>query len=117
MRMPALGGPSVAELLAWRSIRTCNFSPIPFNVAMSTKFNARITRKSTVRPPATAFALAIRSLWLEVERDFAVYGDECKFGGGKVLRDGMGQAAGVRQADTLGLRDHQRPDRRLHRHL
>jgi urease subunit alpha len=41
------------------------------------------------------------SLWLEVERDFAVYGDECKFGGGKVLREGMGQAAGVSQADAL----------------
>ena len=41
------------------------------------------------------------SLWLEVERDFAVYGDECKFGGGKVLRDGMGQAAGVSQEDAL----------------
>ena len=40
-------------------------------------------------------------LWLEVERDFAVYGDECKFGGGKVLRDGMGQAAGVGQAEAL----------------
>ena len=40
-------------------------------------------------------------LWLEVERDFAVYGDECKFGGGKVLRDGMGQAAGVGQAAAL----------------
>src|SRR3979411_2198919 len=34
------------------------------------------------------------SLLLEVERGHAVYGDECKFGGGKVLRDGMGQAAG-----------------------
>jgi urease subunit alpha len=31
----------------------------------------------------------------EVEHDATVYGDECKFGGGKVLRDGMGQAAGV----------------------
>ncbi len=31
----------------------------------------------------------------EVESDATVYGDECKFGGGKVLRDGMGQAAGV----------------------
>jgi urease subunit alpha len=30
-----------------------------------------------------------------VEKDYAVYGDECKFGGGKVLREGMGQAAGV----------------------
>ncbi|GDY11615.1 urease subunit alpha [Planctomycetota bacterium] len=32
-------------------------------------------------------------LWARVERDSAVYGDECKFGGGKVIRDGMGQAA------------------------
>ncbi|MEX0655486.1 MAG: urease subunit alpha [Phycisphaeraceae bacterium] len=35
------------------------------------------------------------ALTLEVERDHTVYGDECKFGGGKVLREGMGQAAGV----------------------
>ena len=35
------------------------------------------------------------SLLLEVEKDFTVYGDECKFGGGKVIREGMGQAAGV----------------------
>ena len=36
----------------------------------------------------------------EVERDPTVYGDECKFGGGKVLRDGMGQAAGVDRRAT-----------------
>src|SRR5271163_1358282 len=41
------------------------------------------------------------SLVLEVEKDFAVYGDECKFGGGKVIREGMGQAAGVGDADAL----------------
>ena len=41
------------------------------------------------------------SLLLEVERDHATYGDECKFGGGKVLRDGMGQATGVSEADAL----------------
>jgi urease subunit alpha len=41
------------------------------------------------------------SLALEVERDCTVYGDECKFGGGKVLREGMGQAAGVGQAEAL----------------
>jgi urease subunit alpha len=41
------------------------------------------------------------SLVLEVERDFAVYGDECKFGGGKTIREGMGQAAGVGDADAL----------------
>src|SRR5215467_9579423 len=37
----------------------------------------------------------------EVERDHAVYGDECKFGGGKVLRDGMGQATGVHEHHAL----------------
>ncbi|MCM3257709.1 urease subunit alpha [Paenibacillus lautus] len=35
--------------------------------------------------------LADTSLWLEIERDYTVYGDECVFGGGKVIRDGMGQ--------------------------
>lgn len=43
------------------------------------------------------------SLILEVEKDLTVYGDECKFGGGKVLRDGMGQATGVSQDDALDL--------------
>lgn len=43
------------------------------------------------------------ALTLEVEKDYTVYGDECKFGGGKVLRDGMGQASGVSQADALDL--------------
>ena len=43
------------------------------------------------------------SLVLEVERDHTHYGDECKFGGGKVLREGMGQAAGVGQDVALDL--------------
>ncbi len=43
------------------------------------------------------------SLVLEVERDHTHYGDECKFGGGKVLREGMGQAAGVGQDAALDL--------------
>ncbi|GLO49977.1 urease subunit alpha [Pseudomonas putida] len=35
--------------------------------------------------------LADTALWVEVERDFTIYGEEVKFGGGKVIRDGMGQ--------------------------
>jgi len=35
--------------------------------------------------------LADTELWIEVEKDFTRYGDEVKFGGGKVIRDGMGQ--------------------------
>lgn len=42
-------------------------------------------------------------LIVEVEKDYCIYGEECKFGGGKTLRDGMGQAAGVSQADALDL--------------
>src|ERR1700733_6883452 len=45
--------------------------------------------------------LADTALVLQVERDFAVYGDECKFGGGKTIREGMNQAAGVGDAGAL----------------
>jgi urease subunit alpha len=41
------------------------------------------------------------ALIAEIERDFAVYGDECKFGGGKVLRDRQGQRAGVSDREAL----------------
>ena len=36
--------------------------------------------------------LADTDLWIQVEQDFTRYGDEVKFGGGKVIRDGMGQS-------------------------
>jgi urease subunit alpha len=39
--------------------------------------------------------LADTGLVIQIERDFNVYGDEAVFGGGKTLRDGMGQAPGV----------------------
>ena len=42
-------------------------------------------------------------LWIEIEKDFTHYGDECKFGGGKVLREGMGQANGVPDSEALDL--------------
>ena len=38
-----------------------------------------------------------------VEKDFTSYGDECKFGGGKVIRDGQGQASGVPASEALDL--------------
>ena len=36
--------------------------------------------------------LADTNLWIEVEKDCTIYGEEVKFGGGKVIRDGMGQS-------------------------
>jgi urease subunit alpha len=47
--------------------------------------------------------LADTELLIEVERDFTVYGDEVKFGGGKVIRDGMGQSA--RATSSEGVLD------------
>src|SRR3712207_1147166 len=40
--------------------------------------------------------LADTSLVIEVEKDFTTYGEEVKFGGGKVIRDGMGQGQATR---------------------
>ena len=47
--------------------------------------------------------LADTELWIEVERDFTLYGEEVKFGGGKVIRDGMGQGQRLSSevADTV----------------
>ncbi|ATG73424.1 urease subunit alpha [Zobellella denitrificans] len=44
--------------------------------------------------------LADTELWIEVEQDYTLYGEEVKFGGGKVIRDGMGQSQAVR-ADSV----------------
>ena len=40
--------------------------------------------------------LADTDLFIEVEKDFTTYGEEVKFGGGKVIRDGMGQSQATR---------------------
>ncbi len=45
--------------------------------------------------------LADTALVIEVERDFTVYGEEVKFGGGKVIRDGMGQSQVSRAGGAL----------------
>ena len=47
--------------------------------------------------------LADTDLWIEVEHDYTIHGEEVKFGGGKVIRDGMGQGQKVdaEVADTV----------------
>ncbi|CAO3445985.1 Urease alpha subunit (EC 3.5.1.5) [Azospirillum argentinense] len=45
--------------------------------------------------------LADTDLIVEVEKDHTVYGEEVKFGGGKVIRDGMGQAQTARQGGAV----------------
>ena len=57
-----------------------------------------LRRHCTVRPIGDGVRLGDTSLIAEVEKDHAVYGDECLHGGGKTLRDGIGLAAGVTSA-------------------
>jgi len=47
--------------------------------------------------------LADTELWIEVEKDYTIHGEEVKFGGGKVIRDGMGQGQKMSRevADTV----------------
>ncbi len=63
-----------------------------------------MTRNARTSLPRAAYAdmfgpttgdrmrLADTELFIEIERDFTTYGEEVKFGGGKVIRDGMGQS-------------------------
>src|SRR5215831_1414106 len=45
--------------------------------------------------------LADTDLVVEIEKDFTTYGEEVKFGGGKVIRDGMGQSQVTRAAGAV----------------
>ncbi len=47
--------------------------------------------------------LADTNLWIEIEKDYTTYGDEVKFGGGKVIRDGMGQNPIATEAESMDL--------------
>jgi urease subunit alpha len=48
-----------------------------------------------------AIRLADTDLFIEIEKDYTIYGDEVKFGGGKVIRDGMGQHPLATRADGV----------------
>ncbi|GMO32930.1 MAG: urease subunit alpha [Candidatus Azobacteroides pseudotrichonymphae] len=43
------------------------------------------------------------NLKIQVEKDYTTYGEECVFGGGKVIRDGMGQASGFCDEEVLDM--------------
>jgi urease subunit alpha len=68
---------------------------------------ARITRQAYAEmfgpTVGDRVRLADTELWIEVEKDYTLYGEEVKFGGGKVIRDGMGQSQRVSAevADTV----------------
>src|SRR5207253_5380412 len=61
--------------------------------AMSTKIPRRTYADLYGPTTGDRVRLADSELIVEVEKDFTVYGDEITFGGGKVIRDGMGQSS------------------------
>ena len=68
---------------------------------------SRITRRAYAEMFGPTVGDRVRlgdtELWIEVERDHTIYGEEVKFGGGKVIRDGMGQSQRAHEAvaDTV----------------
>ena len=63
----------------------------------------RRTKYAGMYGPTTGdkIRLADTELFIEIERDFTVYGDEAKFGGGKTIRDGMAQSATASRKDGV----------------
>ena len=59
---------------------------------MSYKMDRRAYAETFGPTTGDRVRLADTELFIEVEKDFTTYGDEVKFGGGKVIRDGMGQS-------------------------
>jgi len=70
---------------------------------MSVKISRRAYAEMFGPTTGDRVRLADTGLIVEVERDYTVYGEEVKFGGGKVIRDGMGQSQrlAAEVADTV----------------
>ncbi|AOB31990.1 urease subunit alpha [Bordetella sp. H567] len=70
---------------------------------MSVKIGRRAYAEMFGPTTGDRIRLADTELLIEIERDYTVYGEEVKFGGGKVIRDGMGQSQrlGAEVADTV----------------
>src|SRR5207248_9283376 len=101
-RRPDDAGPAV--LRRWRHPNAAGFRRARLSES-AREMTRSIDRRhyAEIYGPTTGdrIRLGDTNLVAEVEDDATVYGDECKFGGGKVLRDGMGQAAGVSDERAL----------------
>ncbi|KAG8986613.1 Urease [Tulasnella sp. 427] len=78
--------------------------PGALSVAVDPKVISRETYLGMFGPTVgDRVRLGDTNLWVEVEKDLTHYGDECKFGGGKTLREGMGQATNRAAHQSLDL--------------
>jgi urease len=90
------------------SLQQAGFAHVPEpagDAAAINTFQMDRAAYATMFGPTTGDLVKLGStdLWIKVERDFTVYGDECKFGGGKTLREGMGQATGRSDSESLDM--------------
>ncbi|KAK0204482.1 urease [Desarmillaria ectypa] len=83
------------------------FAHVPEPGALEVQADTDISREAYISMfgPTTGdrVRLGDTALWIEVEHDETVYGDEVKFGGGKSIREGMGQATNRSSKETLDL--------------
>src|SRR6266550_3804458 len=79
--------------------------PCPYEDATNTLMSLKIPRRqyADLYGPTTGdrVRLADTDLFIEIEKDLTTPGEEAKFGGGKVIRDGMGQSASAIGADGV----------------
>src|ERR1700740_2130060 len=68
---------------------------------MSTKLQRAVYAEMFGPTTGDRVRLADTDIIIEVEKDFAIYGEEVKFGGGKVIRDGMGQSQTANKAGAV----------------
>ncbi|KAF9457669.1 urease [Collybia nuda] len=98
--------PSRTEQIV-RELVQKGFGHIPEPGALEVHIDQRLERESYISMfgPTTGdrVRLGDTALWVEVEYDYAVYGDEVKFGGGKTIREGMGQATNRSSSEALDL--------------
>lgn len=81
--------------------KVCRSLPWPGSGgAMSTKITRQAYAEMFGPTTGDRLRLADTELIIEVEQDYTIYGEEVKFGGGKVIRDGMGQSQRV-SAETV----------------
>ncbi|KAF9456715.1 urease [Collybia nuda] len=83
------------------------FGHVPEPGALEVQTDHQMERESYISMygPTTGdrIRLGDTALWVEVEHDYASYGDEVKFGGGKTVREGMGQSTNRSSSEALDL--------------
>ena len=91
------------EILA--RLQAAGSAHVPEPVGSSSIVPFSMMREAYVRNfgPTTGdlVRLGLTNLWVKVENDLTLYGEECTFGGGKSIREGMGQASGKSTSESV----------------